>query len=196
VHASGQVLKIILPKEIIPDQLVMGMNSKLPPDIRVVSAEFVDKKFNVNRDTKSKEYHYYFTDNKSPNAILSEIICYIPRTLNIELIEKACELLLGEHDFANFCAESSREMNTIRNITYCSIEKASFAPFSSEVYFLNIQAAGFLKYMVRYIMGALIEVGQEKLSFKDFKNSLTPGTHSHFKKKAPAVGLHLIKINY
>lgn len=78
VHASGQILKVILPREVTPENLTRGMNSKLPNDIKVVSSEFTNEKLNVNRDSKFKEYHYYFTINESENAVLSETIYPFP----------------------------------------------------------------------------------------------------------------------
>jgi len=198
VHASGQVLKVILPENISPDKLLLGMNSKLPKDIRVVNCDVIDESFNVNKDVKSKEYHYYFIQNKNQNAALAETIHYISeeQVLDMQLIREACQVLKGEHDFLGFCVMGAKEVRTVRNITHCSIETTSFLPFEAEIFYLNIQASGFLKYMVRFIMGALIDIGFKKLSIADFKHSLQTGNPYTSKKKVPANGLHLIKIEY
>jgi tRNA pseudouridine38-40 synthase len=196
VHASGQVLKITLPKEIDPDNLTMGMNTKLPNDIRVIKSEFINKEFNVNRDTKSKEYHYYFTTNKNHNAVLDETIHFLGEDINIEKMREACSYIIGKHNFEGLCVKGSRDVNPIREITYCSIEKTSFLPFESEIYYLKIEGSGFLKYMVRFIMGALLEIARGNLSIETLDNSLASGESFTPKKKAPAKGLHLMKIKY
>lgn len=195
VHANGQVLKIVLPKDIEPSNLTLGMNSKLPSDIRVIQSDYVDSAFNVNLDAKSKTYHYYFITQKNRNAALAETIYYSNNKLDIELIKVACTSLLGKNDFKNFSTVESGS-NTIREITDCSIEKTSFLPFEEEIFYLKIEAKGYLKYMVRFIMGALFEIGLGDLSIDDFTKSLKTDTELKLKKKAPANGLHLIKIDY
>jgi len=107
-----------------------------------------------------------------------------------------CKYLEGRNDFFNFCPPSMEEQNTIREITYAKIEKANFSPMATDIYFLNIKASGFLKYMVRYIMGALLEVGQKKITVSDFQKKLTSKLDPSLKKKAAAHGLHLIEITY
>jgi tRNA pseudouridine38-40 synthase len=195
VHAKGQTLKVTLPREIEPDKLLLGMNSKLPDDIRVLECQFVDKSFNVNRDVKSKEYHYYFSLNKVRGASLSEIILYQESDLNIDLMREACELIVGEHDFNGLCT-GGEGFNTIRNINYCSIEETSFLPFEDKIFYLKIGASGFLKYMVRLIMGELLQVGLGELSLKDFSEIINSGNSRISKVKAAPHGLHLMNINY
>jgi tRNA pseudouridine38-40 synthase len=196
VHASGQVLKIVLPKKIDPKKLTLGMNSKLPNDIKVINSQFITNSFNVNRDTKSKEYHYYFASRSNQNALLDETIYFLNENINIQKLKEACALLVGEHNFEGLCVKGSRDVNPIRSITHCSIEKTSFLPFESEIYYLKIEGTGFLKYMVRFIMGALLDISRGNLSNEVLQNSLKTGESFTPKKKAPAKGLHLMKISY
>lgn len=196
VHASGQVLKVILPREISPENLVRGMNSKLPDDIKVVNCEFVSEKFNANRDTQFKEYHYYFTINESENAVLSEIIYPFPDKLNLDLMQEACKLLLGEHNFISFCTPGPHPPTPIRKILKASIEKTCFLGIDKDIYFLKIQGTGFLKYMVRFLMGAIWDIGMNKLSLEEFSESLRHGKKHGIRTKAPSKGLHLMHIEY
>lgn len=196
VHASGQVLKVVLPKEVEPTNLLMGMNSKLPDDIRVIRSEFIHPQFNANKDSKSKEYHYYFTMNQSENAITAQTIYSFPEHLNLDLMQLACKKLIGEHNFLSFSTPGANTSSTIRNITKCSIEKTNFLTHPEDVYYLKIEGNGFLKYMVRIIMGALWDIGLEKLSIKELENSLSSGEKIGTRNKAPAKGLHLINIKY
>lgn len=194
VHASDQIIKISIPKFIEPNNLLIGLNTKLPKDIRLKKIEFIENYFNLNSQVKSKEYNYYFSINDIESAPLSHIVKYIKSPLNIELMMKACKLIEGEHDFKHYCM-SSKDLNTRREIIACSINKTSFEPFESEIYYLKIESSGFLKYMVRFLMSALIDVGQLKLSLKEFKESLNSGSNFTKRSKADPCGLHLMKTN-
>lgn len=196
VHASGQVLKVTLPREVSPEKLMRGMNSKLPNDIRVVSSEFADKKLNINKETKSKEYHYYFLNSETENALISEIVYPFPEKLNLDLMQEASHKLLGQHNFMSFCSPGPNPTTPYRNILKCSIEKTQFLTLNKDIYYLKIQGTGFMKYMVRYLMGALWDIGSEKLSIEDFVLSLSDGKKHGIRTKAPSLGLHLMHIEY
>ncbi len=196
VHALGQVLKVVLPKDIAPEHLVLGLNSKLPNDIKVIACDYVNSSFNVNKDVQSKEYHYYFCQQKVPKATLAETLYSNPEFLNIDLMQEACKIFIGTHDLSNFCVKGGRDIDPVREILECSLEKTSFLPLEPEVFYLKIKAKGFLKYSVRFIMGALFDVGMNKLSIEQIQDALAMKTNSFPKNKAPAHGLHLIKIQY
>ena len=196
VHASGQVLKVVLPREVSPENLTRGMNSKLPNDIRVVSSERIHETFNVNKDSKFKEYHYYFTINEEENAVLSEILYSFPENLNLELMQKACTKIVGTHNFISFCYPGPKPPTPHRNILKCSIEKTRFLALDKEIYYLKIEGEGFIRYMVRYLMGALWDIGLGKLSIEDFTLSLSTGEKHGVRTKAPSLGLHLMHIEY
>lgn len=196
VHASGQVLKITLPREIDPGQLTMGMNSKLPEDIRVISSEFIHDDFNANKDSKYKEYHYYFTVSQGDNAAFYDSVYSYPKELNIERMNKACSKLVGEFNFRSFCVPGPRPGSLHRKLLGCSIEKTRHLNSNTDIYYLKIQGTGFLKYMVRYLMGALWDIGLGKLSIEDLVLSLEDGLQHGDRTKAPARGLHLVSIEY
>ncbi len=196
VHASGQVLKVTLPREIEPDILTTGMNSMLPSDIKVIKSEFIHKDFNVNRDSKFKEYHYYFTINQNENAAFFDSTYTFPKELNLKKIQEACNILIGDHNFKSFCVPGPNPGTLHRKILQCSIEKSNFLTFNTDIYYLKIQGEGFLRYMVRYLMGALWDIGVGKLSLEDFTLSLKNGEMYGVRTKAPARGLHLINIEY
>lgn len=196
VHASGQVIKVVLPREVSPENLTRGMNTKLPNDIRVISSEFIHESFNPNRDCKFKEYHYYFTMNQNENAAFSDTIYSFPEDLNLEKMQEACSKIIGEHNFLSFCIPGPHLGSPIRNILKCSIEKTRFLTFENDIYYLKIEGTGFLRYMVRYLMGALWDVGLNKLSIEDFVLSLSTGKKHGIRTKAPSRGLSLIDIQY
>lgn len=195
VHALGQVLKITLPRLIDVQKLKAGMNSKLPVDIKVLDIQTIANTFNVNRDSKAKEYHYYFCFTQ-PNAIVAPSVHFIPHKLNLSLMKRGCKLICGEHNFEGLSTSGARMPNPIREITHCSIQKTTLGTFGDEIFYLKISSSGFLKYMVRFIMDTLIRVGREEVSLDQLTRSLSTGSGISGKKRAPAKGLHLIRIDY
>ena len=196
VHAQGQLLKIILPKNISPSKLLTGLNTKLPRDIRFIDIQYIEESFNVNQSITSKEYHYYFTSSKNPMATLSDIVYFCPDKLDIELMRKACDLIRGEHHFSSFTPPGKEDNNVLRKVIHCSIDKTSFLPIFENIFYLNIQAKGFLKYMVRFLMNSLLQVGKKQISLEQFKALLDADMQINNSTKASPVGLHLIRIHY
>ena len=203
VHAQGQVVKISIPLEIESSKLLLGMNSLLPEDIRILDCKPSTLKFNANKDSKSKEYHYYFCADVISNPILNDIMEYIPslnqnldRGLDIELMKQACELFIGEHDFYSFSKRDSSMLSTLRTVISCEIIQFEFFPLGTKSYYLKIVGEGFLRYMVRYIMGALFSLGRNKLRLCDISEALLTHKEEKISSKVKAKGLHLIQISY
>ncbi|MBA1421321.1 MAG: tRNA pseudouridine(38-40) synthase TruA [Epsilonproteobacteria bacterium] len=165
VHAQGQVIKVSIPLVIDSSKLLLGMNSLLPNDIRILLCEASTLAFNPNKDSKSKEYHYYFCINSIHNPMLNDTIAYIPSNgsipLDIALIQEACKRFVGEHDFYSFAKRDTTVTSTFRTVVSCEIIKTQPKVFGNDVYCLKIVGEGFLRYMVRYIAGALFALGRE-----------------------------------
>ena len=202
VHAQGQVLKITIPLLIESEKILLGMNSLLPNDIRVLQCAPCEAKFNSNKDSKNKEYHYYFCTDTVYNPVLNDIIAHIPSdsknnpTLDIERMQEACKLFIGEHDFYSFTKRDNTIPSTFRTITRCEILKAESLAFGNDVYCLKIIGKGFLRYMIRYIAGALFEVGKSQLSLSDISEALIHHKEEKLSSRAKSKGLHLIEITY
>lgn len=204
VHAQGQVLKITIPLAIQSEKLLLGMNSLLPDDIRVLKCKPCEAEFNANKDSKDKEYHYYFCTDTVYNPVLNDIISHIPSSkknsstgsLDIERMQAACKLFIGEHDFYSFAKRDTNMTSTLRTITSCEILQAESLAFGHEVYYLKIVGEGFLRYMVRYIAGALFELGKNQLSLSDISEALVNHKEEKISSRAKSKGLHLIQITY
>lgn len=198
VHANGQVVKLVLPKQVEASNLMKGLNTKLPADIRVLACCPVDMSFNPFQNVQEKEYHYFFSLKPIQSAALMESVYCLDEIeiFDLELLNKACELFRGEHDFKSFCTLGARSATTIREITHCSIEKANFSPMAQDVYYLRIESSGFLKYMVRFIMSSLIEVGSGRLSLSNLSQALNGEVQLAKVKKAPPHGLVLQRVKY
>ena len=204
VHAQGQVVKITIALLIKSEKLLLGMNSLLPDDIRILQCEPCEVGFNPNKSSKSKEYHYYFCTDMIHNPVLNDTVAHIPSSikasttefLNIELMQRACKLFVGEHDFYSFAKRDTNMNSTIRTVLSCEIVHVQPSSFSNEVYYLKIVGTGFLRYMVRYIAGALFALGKNKLSLSDISEALENHKEEKISPKAKSRGLHLIKICY
>jgi len=208
VHAQGQVVKITIPIAIESRKLLLGMNSLLPDDIRILQCEPCAAEFNSNKDSKSKEYHYYFCTDPIYNPVLNDIVAPVPsnspsnskatatETLDIELMQQACKLFIGEHDFYSFARRDANISSTFRTIFSCEILQAQPSTFGNNIYYLKIVGNGFLKQMVRYIAGALFALGRNQLSLSDISEALVNHKEEKISTRAKSRGLHLIQICY
>lgn len=200
VHALGQVCKISLPFDIPIDGLEKSMNSNLPDDILIKGLEKVDKKFHPIADAKDKEYFYLFSTDIRKNPFYGDLISYVRGPLNIDLMREACEEFMGEHDFQNFYTKGSDIKTTVRTIFYCGIEEAHNFTFLGmpvpRCYVLRVRGSGFLKQMIRLIMGALWQVGQGGKETCDIVEALNAEKAMRVGPVAPGKGLFLNKIIY
>ena len=197
VHAQGQVLKVSIPIDINSDKLLLGMNSLLPDDIRVLECQSCAMDFNPNTDSTSKEYHYYFCIDSIHNPILNDTVVHIPSTpiatLDIALMQEACKLFIGEHDFYSFAKQDTTMHSTLRTVLSCELIRSPSA-FSNEIYIIKIVGTGFLRYMVRYITGALFALGRNKISLNDIREALLNRNDEKLSPRAKSKGLHLIEV--
>ena len=204
VHAQGQVVKITIDIAIESGKLLLGMNSLLPDDIRILQCEPCAAEFNSNKDSKSKEYHYYFCTDPIYNPVLNDIVAHIPSTstasatgpLDIELMQRACKLFIGEHDFYSFARRDANISSTFRTIFSCEILQAQSSTFGNKIYYLKIVGNGFLRHMVRYIAGALFALGRSQLSLSGISEALVNHKEEKVSSRAKSRGLHLIQICY
>jgi len=200
VHALAQVVKVDLPLSIEPEGLKKALNSHIDSQIKVIKAEECPETFHPVRDAHWKEYCYLFSfgeNNGLPH--FNELKTHFKGDLDIDLMRMACKKFVGEHDFQNYFTVGTDVNSTVRRILHCDIEKATEFPISShseDFYLLRIKGTGFLKQMVRLIMGALVNVGKGKLSPAQIENSLSSKLDKKLGAVAPAEGLYLARVNY
>ncbi len=198
VHAKGQRAKICISNDIKPDHLLLGLNSLLPSDIRILECELSTKDYQPNRNSISKEYHYYFSTSLIDNVPTSDIALHLPIKENepemLALLRTACQLFVGKHDFYNFSSRDKSISTSVRRVSYCDIHQTSFPPLVDKLYYLKIIGDGFLKYMVRYLMGALIGLVKKRITLEEIETYLQQHQEHKLTPKAKAIGLHLIHI--
>jgi tRNA pseudouridine38-40 synthase len=197
VHALGQVAKVSIELKIDPQNLVKALNVNLPDDIRVISGELSDEAFLPTVHAKSKEYHYRFTCKRMFTAFQNDLIYNHPFELNLEKMREACRILIGTHDFSNFYCEGTEVAHNVREIFECEIleiEQDSWMLPSH--YIFRIKGNGFLKQMVRLLMGAVWNVGRGKITMEQFKAALSPVKLPRLGPVAPPNGLYMVRVNY
>lgn len=189
VHAKGQVVNFKTHKGIGVEELRRALNALLPSDIRIKSAREVDLDFHARYSAKRKLYKYFLYTGKVVSPFLYRYVWHLPQGLNLELMAKEMQALIGEHDFKPFQATGSSVRDTVRTVYKASVKK------KGNLFTFEVEANGFLYKMMRLIVGTVVEVGRGRfeagkvkrlLSGQDFKRGPT----------APAGGLFLWRVIY
>jgi tRNA pseudouridine38-40 synthase len=191
VHAEGQAANFKCETRLEPEALMKGLNSLLSPDIVIKACEQVSASFHARYNAKSKIYHYKILNRPIPAAIGRQYSWFIRQTLNHDAMRSAISHIIGLHDFKAFEATGSPRQRTTRHVL-----SAELSQQQDGLLVFQIEADGFLRCMVRNIVGTLVEVGRTKLTAEDFKRVLDSKDRSRAGATAPAHGLTLIKVNY
>lgn len=205
VHAIGQVVKISAedPSHLTAFQL----NEALPSHIRCLALSPCAGDFIPSVDQLSKEYRYLFTNTPGVSGEDQRYIAQTPFTLNFDHMETCVEMLKGKNDFKNFWSIGGITNTTVREIHECDLtlidprllfQNTLFSAGDvSSCWQFRIKGSGFLKHMVRHLVGALWMVGNGRLSVDDFSRLLY-GEQRHQRpwKKADPRGLYLLKVSY
>ena len=192
VHALGQVANFSCNSAITPAELQKGLNSILPDDIVIRHATEVRPRFHARYDATGKLYRYHILNQTVPSAIDRRYTWWIRSPLDLTAMAEAGSHIIGEHDFKAFEGAGSPRSHTIREVV-----KAHFTsgPKGRRITF-DIQANGFLRYMVRNIVGTLVDVGLHKKSPVQVKEILDARDRSLAAATAPANGLFLVEVYY
>ena len=191
VHAYAQVANFKCETSLGPQDLFRGLNSLTADDIVIRSCEEVETSFHARYDVKSKSYVYKILNRPDPAAIGRQYAWHIRKKLNLEALRAASTYLIGSHDFKAFEGAGSPRAHTTR-----SVFKASLAEEPNGYLAFEIEADGFLRFMVRNIVGTLVKVGLGKISPADFKGILESKDRDQAGATAPAHGLFLKNVNY
>ena len=190
VHARGQVVSFWAKSTLSPETLVKAMNYHLPGDITVKAAYRVGDDFNVRRDALSREYRYYILNDDTRSPFINRFALFMPKMLNIEAMNEACQLIQGERDFASFTTSLDDNGSTLRSIYEARVgKKGKFIIFC-------VEANSFLPHQVRNTVGPLIRLGLGKMQVEDFRGIMEAKRLGLARPMAPACGLCLIKVNY
>jgi tRNA pseudouridine38-40 synthase len=167
------------------------MNSVLPPDIVVKELEEVTDDFHAQHDVKSKVYVYKICNQRLRPVLGRNYFWHIRFPLDLERMKKAAQFLIGTHDFSCFCATGTHVKDRVRTITDIEIKTCDDGLIE-----IKVEAQGFLKYMVRNIIGTLVEVGRGKRKPEEMKVIIESRDRTIAGVTAPACGLFLKEVKY
>jgi tRNA pseudouridine38-40 synthase len=194
VHARGQIVNFLTNKPLIDfHRFILSLNSLLPPDIRILSADQMSDTFHPTLDCLGKEYRYYICYDSIQLPEHRYFSWHCPYFLDLEKIDQAIPFFIGTHNFAAFCnfKKNARYHNYTRQITDIKMTQ-----IDQKRLCISIQGNHFLYKMVRNIVGTLIYVGKGKLSVKDISLLLQSGDRKMAGITAPAHGLFLETVFY
>jgi tRNA pseudouridine38-40 synthase len=191
VHALGQVAHFRTRSSLALSSFQNALNSLLPADIVVLKVEEVDEEFHARKGVKSKIYEYRILNRNLRSVFHRRDAWHIPQTLNLDTMKTASRFLVGEHDFSSFQSSGSSVKTTVRRI-FC----AEWRKGQGGLLRFEIEASGFLRQMVRAIVGTLVDVGRGKLSPEDFEKILLARDRKKAGPTAPARGLFLREVRY
>ena len=191
VHALNQTANFRCTTSLTPEVFLKGLNSLLPEDIVICSCKIVPEKFHARYDVKSKVYQYRILNRSLPAAISRQYAWHIRKKLNLSAMQEAIRCIIGSHDFKAFEGSGSPRVSTVRCIT-----NADLVETDNDYLVLKIEGDGFLKFMVRNIVGTLVDVGFDKITPHDFKQILISKDRNLAGITAPAHGLFLMEVKY
>ena len=190
VHAAGQVVSFSLQSSIAPDALLRALNVRLPDDVRVMHAEHVADDFHARFDARRKAYHYAIFNGPVVPPQLRHFVWHITQPLDVHAMNAAAETLLGEHDFAAFQAAGGDVISTRREITISHLTR------QDDRLLYEVEGSGFLRHMVRNIIGTLVEIGRSRRPVDDMRRVLESRDRAHASATAPPHGLTLARVEY
>ena len=205
VHALSQVANFKTYSKLDATKMQKGLNNKLPKDIVILDAQEVPLDFHAKISAKKKLYRYDIYNSQVPDAFCFKCTKLIPYFLNVPSMKIASECFSGTHDFSAFRSSSCEAKTSVRTIYKIDVsqkffdnsknntDKLSFDPCLINI---EVEGNGFLKYMVRNIVGTLIEVGREKIVSEDIKKILVSRDRRKAGPTAPPQGLFLVKVSY
>lgn len=190
VHALGQTAHFKCRTRLGPDDLQKGLNRLLPADIAVRSCQSVPLDFHARFSSRWKRYRYRICNQPVKQAVGRQYAWQIYRPLDIAAMEQGTRYLVGQHDFKSFESSGSPRAQTVRKVMDASWQK------EEDHLEFDIRADGFLRYMVRNIVGTLVAVGMGKLGANDIPALLGAADRRLAPATAPPHGLFLVHVAY
>ena len=193
VHALAQVVAVTLENRIPADNLKHAVNRRLPPTIRISHAREAALEFHPRFDARRKTYEYRIYRAGTCPPFESRYVHHHPYPLNEQAMMEVAPLLEGEHDFTAFAAHDDQDglgRSKVRTIFFSSIARVG------DLLVYRVTGSGFLKHMVRNMVGVLIETGKGNLGPGEMRARLQPNCGIRPGPSVPANGLFLVSVEY
>jgi tRNA pseudouridine38-40 synthase len=190
VHALGQVAGFSLERTIEREAVVRALNARLPADVRVLSAAEVPPAFHARFDARAKTYRYRIWNADVMSPFERRYAWHVAGALDVESMDAAARLLEGHHDFAAFRAAGGATHTTDRTMTASRVDRRD------RLVVYEITGDGFLRYMVRAIVGTLVEIGCGRRPAGWMGDVLGWRDRGRAGPTAPPEGLFLVRVDY
>lgn len=191
VHALQQICHFITYSKITPESFRRGINSLVPRDIYIQEATYAPLDFHARYSVLSKTYEYRILNRREPDVFSRFYAWHIPMALDLEEITACLHRLEGMHDFSSFRSSGSRNINPIRMMFRAELHVLHGTRLS-----LVFEADGFLRHMVRNIVGTLVDAGLGRIDRAEFQRILDSKDRQRAGIKAPPQGLFLKRVLY
>lgn len=210
VHALDLPADFTVPLELDTQRLARAWNATTPPDIVVLEVRRVPDGFSARHRAHRRTYRYVVLNREPPSPFLARFSWHLAEKLDINAVQQAMDSLLGEHDFSSFRAASCEAAHPVRKIVaadVCDLDatgdrlaRAAWWPFAGAVeqglVCITITGTAFLKHQVRVIVGTLAQVGQGKMTPREFADILAARDRRLAGPTAPANGLTLVEVMF
>ncbi len=190
VHALGQVVSFRATNVRDPERVRLGLNTLLPDDLAVVHAEIVEDAFHARASARNKLYRYILHARPERSPFHAERAWQIRWAIDWAGVDDALALVRGTHDFRGFRSAACAMKRTVRTITRA--ERIDLGA----VQHLEFEGPGFLRYMVRILVGTALDVGRGRRTLEDVRVALDTGDRTRAGLTAPAHGLWLVRVDY
>lgn len=200
VHALGQVASVQLTCEHATSELLRGMNASLSPDIRIVRVDEAAQDFHARFNARSKTYRYAIRNAALVSPFERAYVWHVPEPLDLAAMRDAAGALVGTHDFAAFRSTGTETKDTIRTITRSEVvhdpPPTTRDPHDVTLLAYEVSGNGFLRHMVRAIVGTLVDIGRGRRPAASMPALLASASRAEAGATAPPHGLFLVGVDY
>jgi tRNA pseudouridine38-40 synthase len=180
----------------VPEKLRAAINGNLAPDVRVMRAEEVADDFHARYSARGKTYLYRIFNERVISPFWFRYAHRESRPLNLERMQEAARLFVGEHDWTAFSAAQTDAQTRVRHVTDLDVRALKDERSGGRLIEIEATADGFLRYMVRSVAGTLLAIGRGEMDFEVVSRAITTGERALAGDTAPACGLTLLRVNY
>lgn len=191
VHALGQVVHFDVPRDPQGIHLVKALRALLPASIVVLNSKVVPRQFHSLLSAKAKTYRYVISTKPTSPVFMERFCHWYPHRFEMDKLNDLAEVLRGSHDFKSFQSVGTPVPTTTR-----TIYRAHWKKVSAHLYHFEVTGNGFLKQMVRNIVGTQLFYMQKGLGPDALRNLIAAKDRTQAAYTAPAKGLHLVKVYY
>jgi tRNA pseudouridine38-40 synthase len=196
VHAEGQVASVQLQRTITPEKLRSAINGNLERDVRILEVLEADDDFHARYSARGKTYVYRIVRAPVISPFWNRYALQESRTLDLARMRSAAQLFLGEHDWAAFSSAQTDSETRVRTITALEVSERWDERGQCRLIEISATANGFLRYMVRSIVGTMLAAAREEIDEEQIQRAIQTGERSLAGATAPACGLTLKSVLY